>query len=83
MTSAPPERAKRRRRARPKRLLKRLGSRRMRQQVYDLLDQGSDHPVGMVLQRVIIALIVVSVAGSVLVTVPALDARFYGLFATI
>ena len=83
MTSAPPERAKRRRRARPKWLLKRLGSRRMRRQVYDLLDQGSDHPVGMVLQRVIIALIVVSVAGSVLVTVPALDARFDGLFATI
>ena len=83
MTSAPPERAKRRRRARPKRLLKQLGSRRMRQQVYDLLDQGSDHPVGMVLQRVIIALIVISVAGSVLVTVPALDARFDDLFATI
>ena len=83
MKIAAPDKGKRRRRAKPARLLKLLASRRARQQVYDLLDQGSDHPVGVVLQRAIIALIVVSVAGSALVTVPSLADRFGDLFSSI
>lgn len=51
-----------------------------RREVFRLLDQGTDHPAGMILHRAIIALILVSVAASVLESVPSLAARFGSLF---
>jgi voltage-gated potassium channel len=74
------DQAKRQRRARPAGLWKRLTSRAARRELYNLLDDGTDHPVGKVLHNVIIALILVSVMASVLESVPSLAARFGILF---
>lgn len=76
MNDAAPKIAKRRRRAKAAGLMKRAMSRLTRQEAYRLLDPGTDQPVGLLVQRVIIALILLSVAGSVLATVPSLYVRF-------
>ncbi len=81
MNDAAPEKGKRRRRAGPARLAKRVVVSRARKEAYRLLDQGTDHPVGMILQRMIIALILASVAGAVLETVPSLHTHFGGIFS--
>ncbi len=83
MKNAAPTPGKRRQRARPARIMKRLASRSFRREVYNLLDQGSDEPLAIAIRRTIIALIILSVAGSVLITVPSLVARFGSLFSFI
>jgi voltage-gated potassium channel len=74
---------KSRRRAKPASLLKLLLSRTARQEAYDLLDNGTTLPLGLALQKAIIALILISVAASVLQSVPEIAAEFEWLFLAI
>jgi voltage-gated potassium channel len=83
MSDAAPGEGKRRRLARPAGFFKRVFSRVTRREAYRLLDQGDDHPVGMVLHKAIIGLILVSVAASVLESVPSLAFRFGSLFLAV
>jgi voltage-gated potassium channel len=51
-----------------------------RRRVYDILDDAGMHPRGRMLHRLLIALVLISVAASVLVTVPSVRASFRPLF---
>jgi voltage-gated potassium channel len=82
MDDAAPDQ-KSRRRAKPASRLKLLLSRTARQEAYDLLDNGTTRPLGLALQKAIIALILISVAASVLQSVPEIDAEFEWLFLAI
>src|SRR5919108_3967641 len=74
---------KSRRRARPASLVKLLLSRTARQEAYDLLDNGTTRPLGLMLQKTIIALILISVGATVVQSVPEIAADLRWLFLAI
>jgi voltage-gated potassium channel len=80
MSDAAPENGRRRRRAGSAGWLRRILSRSARREAYNLLDNGTNRPLGLALNRAIVALILISVAASVLESMPALAARFGWLF---
>ncbi|MDW6026597.1 cyclic nucleotide-gated ion channel [Mesorhizobium sp. BAC0120] len=73
MDDAAPDK-KSRRRAKPASLLKLLLSRTARQATYNLFDNGTTRPLGLALQKAIIALILITVAAAVLQSVPEIAA---------
>ncbi len=59
------------------------GSRTARRRAYDLLDEATTLPSGLLLHRVLIGFVLVSVTASVLETVPSLMARYRPVFLLI
>src|SRR5262245_49653028 len=74
---------KSRRPAKTASLLKLLLSRTARQEAHNLLDNGTTRPLGLALQKAIIALILISVVATVLQSVPEIAADLEWLFLTI
>ncbi len=64
----------------PSRLVRIYRSRAMRRRIYELLDDGTWHPFGILLHKMLIILVILSVAAVVLETEPTMQARFGRLF---